>query len=120
MAQHAHGTPISTPDPSTPAFGSSTLTPNRSIPIPGLSTTQGAASLAPTTTRSYNLDKLTGPNYLTWATRMTLMLKRADLWNVVSDTTQSTATNNTEWTAKDLRAQAELMFQLGDPQVQMV
>ena len=120
MAQHAHGTPISTPDPSTPAFGSSTLTPNPSIPIPGLSTTQGAAPLAPTTTRSYNLDKLTGPNYLTWATRMTLMLKRADLWNVVSDTTQSTATNNTGWTAKDLQAQAELMFHLGDPQVQMV
>ena len=51
---------------------------------------------------------------------MTLMLKRADLWNVVSGTTQPTETNNTEWTAKDLQAQTELMFHLGDPQVQMV
>jgi hypothetical protein len=70
--------------------------------------------------RSYNLDKLTGPNYLTWATRMTLMLKRADLWDIVSGTSQPTPTNTAEWMAKDLQAQAELMFHLGDPQVQMV
>jgi hypothetical protein len=67
--------------------------------------------------RSYNLDKLTGPNYLTWATRMTLMLKRADLWDIVSGTTQHMLINTTEWMARDLQAQAELKFHLGDPQV---
>ncbi len=51
---------------------------------------------------------------------MTLMLKRADLWDIVSGTTQPSATNTAEWMAKDLQAQAELMFHLGDPQVQMV
>jgi hypothetical protein len=67
--------------------------------------------------RSYNLDKLTGPNYLTWVTRMTLMLKRADLWDIVNNTTQSSTTHNTDWIAKDLQVQAELMFHLRDPQV---
>jgi hypothetical protein len=70
--------------------------------------------------RSYNLDKVTDPKYLTWVTRMTLMLKRADLWDIVSDTTQLTPTNTAEWMAKDLQAQVELMFHLGDPHVQMV
>jgi hypothetical protein len=70
--------------------------------------------------RSYNLDKLTDPNYRTWAIRMTLMLKRADLWDIVSGTTQRTPTNTAEWVARDLQVQAELMFHLGDAQVQMV
>jgi hypothetical protein len=59
-------------------------------PAPGSSTTtlgpttarHGNTSLVPTAMRSYNLDKVTGLNYLTWATQMTLVLKRADLWDI--------------------------------------
>jgi hypothetical protein len=73
---------------------------------------QGNTPLVPTAMRSYNLDKFTGTNYLTWATRMTLMLKRADLWDIVSGASQPPAINNADWIAKDLQAQAELMFHL--------
>ncbi|MCO5612762.1 hypothetical protein L7F22_067032 [Adiantum nelumboides] len=81
---------------------------------------QAPASLIPSTVRSYHLDKLTGPNYLTWATRVTLLLKRADLWDIVSGVTPQPAPPTADWTAKDLQAQAELMLHLADRQVQMV
>lgn len=68
----------------------------------------------------YNLDKLTGLKYLTWATRVTLMLKQVNLWDIVSGTPQPRVTNTTEWMTKDVQAQAELMFHLGNRQVQMV
>jgi hypothetical protein len=51
---------------------------------------------------------------------MTLVLKRADLWVIISGASQPLATNNAEWMAKNLQAQAELIFHLRDPQVQMV
>ena len=117
----ATGTSTPAPGPTTPVLGNSMSTPAPSTPTPGSSTaTHGNTPLVPTAMRSYNLDKLTGPNYLTWSTRMTLMLKRADLWDIVCGTTQPTATNTADWMTKDLQAQAELMFHLGDPQVQMV
>ncbi|MCO5569408.1 hypothetical protein L7F22_023120 [Adiantum nelumboides] len=82
-----------------------------------------APSLIPSAVRSYHLDKLLGPNYLTWATRVTLLLKRATLWEIVDGTIPKPAPNSpdlADWTAKDLQAQAELMLHLGDRQVQMV
>eukprot|EP00250_Pteridium_aquilinum_P035230 c892_g1_i1 orf=2-1174(-) len=82
-----------------------------------------APSLIPCTVRSYHLDKLTGPNYLTWATRVTLLLKRASLWDIVDGSAPQPAPNAADladWKAKDLQAQAELMLHLGDRQVQMV
>ncbi|MCO5586427.1 hypothetical protein L7F22_040367 [Adiantum nelumboides] len=84
---------------------------------------QAPASLIPSTVRSYHLDKLTGTNYLTWATRVTLLLKRATLWDIVDGTTPKPGATDpglADWTAKDLQAQAELMLHLGDRQVQMV
>ncbi|MCO5586676.1 hypothetical protein L7F22_040618 [Adiantum nelumboides] len=80
-------------------------------------------SIIPATVRSYNLDKLTGPNYLTWATRVTLLLKRASLWQIVDGTLVQPGHNSpdlADWTTKDLQAQAELMLHLGERQVQMV
>ncbi|MCO5594434.1 hypothetical protein L7F22_048464 [Adiantum nelumboides] len=82
-----------------------------------------ASSLIPATVRAYHLDKLTGPNYLTWATRVTLLLKRASLWEIVDGTKSKTGPNDpdfADWNTKDLQAQAELMLHLGDRQVQMV
>jgi hypothetical protein len=62
--------------PTTPASGSSTSTPSLTAPALGSTITkQGNVPLIPTAMRNYNLDKLTGPNYLMWATRMTLMMK---------------------------------------------
>ncbi|MCO5583410.1 hypothetical protein L7F22_037321 [Adiantum nelumboides] len=78
------------------------------------------ASLIPSTVRSYHLDKLTDPNYLTWAARVTLLLKRTDLWDIMIGITPKTAANSADWTAKDLQAQAELMLHLADRQFQMV
>ncbi|MCO5569460.1 hypothetical protein L7F22_023172 [Adiantum nelumboides] len=78
------------------------------------------SSLIPSTVRSYQLDKLSSTNYLTWATRVTLLLKRAALWDIVSGTTPKPAANDADWLAKDLQAQSELMLHLGDRQVQMV
>ncbi|MCO5601957.1 hypothetical protein L7F22_056084 [Adiantum nelumboides] len=78
-----------------------------------------AASLIPSTVKSYRLDKLTGPNYLTWATRVTLLLKRATLWDIVSGATPIPAPNDAAWLAQDLQAQSELMLHLGVRQVQM-
>jgi hypothetical protein len=49
-----------------------------------------------------------------------LMLKRADLWDIVSGVSDTLVTNNTDWIATNLQAQAELMFHLGDLQLQMV
>ncbi|MCO5562590.1 hypothetical protein L7F22_016218 [Adiantum nelumboides] len=68
----------------------------------------------------YQLDKLSSTNYLTWATRVTLLLKRAALWDIVSGTTPKSAANDADWLAKDLQTQSELMLHLGDRQVQMV
>ncbi|MCO5569486.1 hypothetical protein L7F22_023199 [Adiantum nelumboides] len=82
--------------------------------------TPAAPSLIPSNVRSYHLDKLTGQNYLTWATRVTLLLKRATLWDIVSGATPKPAANDADWTTKDLQAQSELMMHLGDRQVQMV
>ncbi|MCO5591340.1 hypothetical protein L7F22_045322 [Adiantum nelumboides] len=82
-----------------------------------------APSLIPSAVRSYHLDKILGLNYLTWATRVTLLLKRATLWEVVDGTIPKPAPNSpnlADWTAKDLQAQAELMLHLGDRQKQMV
>ncbi|MCO5564436.1 hypothetical protein L7F22_018097 [Adiantum nelumboides] len=79
-----------------------------------------SSSLIPSTVRSYQLDKLSSTNYLTWATRVTLLLKRAALWDIVSGTTPKPAANDADWLAKDLQAQSELMLHLGDRQVQMV
>ncbi|MCO5562671.1 hypothetical protein L7F22_016299 [Adiantum nelumboides] len=84
---------------------------------------QAPASLIPSTVRSYHLDKLTGTNYLTWATRVTLLLKRATLCDIVDGTTPKPGAADpglADWRAKDLQAQAELMLHLGDRQVQMV
>ncbi|MCO5595634.1 hypothetical protein L7F22_049679 [Adiantum nelumboides] len=84
---------------------------------------QAPASLIPSTIRSYHLDKLTGTNYLSWATRVTLLLKGATLWDIVDGTTPKPGAANrvlADWTAKGLQAQAELMLHLGDRQVQMV
>jgi hypothetical protein len=95
MAQLATGTHTTPSDPTTPASGSSTSTPD--LTAPALRSTimkQGNIPLVPTAMRNYNLDKLIGPNYLTWATQMTLMLKRVDLWDIVNDTTQPSATHN--------------------------
>ncbi|MCO5600644.1 hypothetical protein L7F22_054759 [Adiantum nelumboides] len=78
-----------------------------------------SSSLIPSTVRSYQLDKLSSTNYLTWATRVTLLLKRAALWDIVSDTTPKPAANDADCLAKDLQAQSELMLHLGDRQVQM-
>ena len=127
MAQHAAGIPASPLGPMTSARGFSMSThgpppppsgPPAQVPTSTILTHSNTPPL-PTTTRSYNLDKLTGLNYLTWATRMTPILKQADLWDTVSGITQPTATNNADWMTKDLQAQAELMFHLGDSQVQM-
>jgi hypothetical protein len=121
MAQPATGTHTTPSGPMTPASGSSTSTPVLTAPALGSTiTNQGNIPLILTAMRSYNLNKLTDPNYLTWATRMTLMLKRVDLWDIVNDTTQPSATHNADWIAKNLQAQVELMFHLRDPQVQMV
>ena len=93
-------------------------TPPPSGQVPASTTpTHSNTPLLPTAMSSYNLDKLTGQNYLTWATRLTLMLKRADLWDIVSGTMQPAATNNADYLTKDLQAQMELMFHLGDSQV---
>ncbi|MCO5559434.1 hypothetical protein L7F22_013034 [Adiantum nelumboides] len=81
------------------------------------------SSLIPATVRAYHLDKLTGPNYLTWATRVTLLLKRSSLWKIVNGTQPKPGPNSpdlNDWTTKDLQAQSELMLHLGDRQVQMV
>ncbi|MCO5578682.1 hypothetical protein L7F22_032526 [Adiantum nelumboides] len=78
------------------------------------------SSLIPSTVRSYQLDKLSSTNYLTWATQVTLLLKRAALWDIVSGTTPKPAANDADWLAKDLQAQSELMLHLGDRQVQIV
>ncbi|MCO5593534.1 hypothetical protein L7F22_047548 [Adiantum nelumboides] len=78
------------------------------------------SSLIPSTVGSYQLDKLSSTNYLTWATRVILLLKRAALWDIVSGTTPKPAANDADWLAKDLQAQSELMLHLGDRQVQMV
>ncbi|MCO5595626.1 hypothetical protein L7F22_049671 [Adiantum nelumboides] len=78
------------------------------------------SSLIPSIVRSYQLDKLSSTNYLTWATRVTLLLKRAALWDIVSGTTPKPAANDADSLAKDLQAQSELMLHLGDRQVQMV
>lgn len=83
---------------------------------------QAPLSLIPSTLRSYHLDKLTDSNYLTW-NRVTLLLKRAALWDIVNGITQKPDAADpglADWTAKDLQAQAELMLHLGDRQVQMV
>jgi hypothetical protein len=75
MAQPANGMHTMPSGPTTPASGSSTSTPDLTAPaLDSTITKQRNILLVPTTMRSYN-DKLTGPNYLTWATRMTLMLK---------------------------------------------
>ncbi|MCO5547459.1 hypothetical protein L7F22_000909 [Adiantum nelumboides] len=78
------------------------------------------SSLIPSTVRSYQLDKLSSTNYLTWATQVTLLLKRTALWDIISGTTPKPAANDADWLAKDLQAQSELMLHLGDRQVQMV
>ncbi|MCO5604374.1 hypothetical protein L7F22_058539 [Adiantum nelumboides] len=78
------------------------------------------SSLIPSTVRSYQLDKLSSTNYLTWATQVTFLLKRAALWDIVSGTTPKPTANDADWLAKDLQAQSELMLHLGDRQVQMV
>jgi hypothetical protein len=80
MAQLVTGTHTVPSGPTTLASGSLTSTPGLTTPALGSTiTTQGNTPLVSTAMRSYSLDKLTSPNYLTWATRMTLMLKRADL-----------------------------------------
>ncbi|MCO5601917.1 hypothetical protein L7F22_056043 [Adiantum nelumboides] len=78
------------------------------------------SSLIPSTVRSYQLDKLSSTNYLTWATRVTLLLKQVALWDIVSGTTPKPAADDADWLAKDLQAQSKLMLHLGDRQVQMV
>lgn len=34
-------------------------------------------------TRTYQIDKLTGPNYQVWRVRMEILLQRLDLWPMV-------------------------------------
>jgi hypothetical protein len=93
MAQPVTGMHTTPPVPITPALGPTTPALDSTI------TTQGNTPLVPIAMRSYNLDKLTDPNYLT---RMTLMLKRADLSDIVRGATQPSTTNNANWIAKDL------------------
>ena len=65
------------------------------------------SSFIPATVRAYHLDKLAGPNYLTWATRVTLLLKRASLWEIVDGTKAKPAANSpdlNDWTTNDLQA----------------
>ncbi|KAH7443565.1 hypothetical protein KP509_02G040300 [Ceratopteris richardii] len=84
---------------------------------------QQAPLSLPSTVCSYNLDKLIGFNYLTWAMRATLILKRANLWDIVSGITPRPAHGNPnldDWNARDLWAQAEILLHLGDRQAQMV
>ncbi|KAH7404210.1 hypothetical protein KP509_15G015900 [Ceratopteris richardii] len=62
-------------------------------------------------------------NYLMWLTRVIVLLKRADLWDIVSGTTPKPPANDpqlADWIAKDLQAQADLLLYLGDRQVQIV
>ena len=77
-------------------------------------------SLIPSKVRSYKLDKLTGPNYLTWAAWVTILLKQAALWDIVSAAALQPVANDADWITKDLQAQSELMLHLGDCQVSMV
>ncbi|KAH7415396.1 hypothetical protein KP509_14G040700 [Ceratopteris richardii] len=77
----------------------------------------------PSSVRSYNLDKLDGTNYLTWAMRVTLLLKHASIWDVASGMTPKLADNSPhlhDWNTKDLQAQKEILFHLGDRQAQLV
>ncbi|KAH6555907.1 hypothetical protein KP509_1Z109000 [Ceratopteris richardii] len=84
-----------------------------------------AQQLAPTpcVVRSYQLHKLTGPNYLTWAIRLTLLLKKAVLWDIVSGTVPQHAARDptyANWISKDIQAQSELLMHLGDRQAQLI
>ncbi|MCO5565027.1 hypothetical protein L7F22_018697 [Adiantum nelumboides] len=82
-------------------------------------------SLLPTPSRTYRLDKLTGPNYLVWQVRMELLLQRAQLWDVVIGGAENAppttdAAGLARWQQKDLAARMEIIIHLGDRQVQLV
>lgn len=81
-----------------------------------------AQSLLSTPSRSYRLDKLTGPNYLVWRVRMELMLQRAELWDVIGGEEEAPpdddATGLALWKQKDRAARMEIIVHLGDRQVQ--
>ncbi|MCO5605199.1 hypothetical protein L7F22_059379 [Adiantum nelumboides] len=79
-------------------------------------------SLLPTSSRTYCLDKLTGPNYLVWRVRMELLLQRAQLWDVVIGGAENAppttdAEGLARWQQKDLAARMEIIVHLGDRQV---
>jgi hypothetical protein len=118
MAQPATGTHTSSLNLMTPTLGSLAMAPGSLTTTPSSTTvTEGNTLRISITLRSYNLDKLIGLNYLTWATWMILVLKLVDLWDTLSIALEPRATNNAEWMVKDLQVQVELMFHLGDPQV---
>lgn len=41
---------------------------------------------APTTSRTYIMDKLTGPNYQVWKSRIRNLLECSELWSIVNGT----------------------------------
>ncbi|MCO5595191.1 hypothetical protein L7F22_049230 [Adiantum nelumboides] len=82
-------------------------------------------SLLPTPSRTYRLNKLTGPNYLVWRVRMELLLQRAQLWDVVIGGAENAppttdAVGLARWQQKDLAARMEIIVHLGDCHVQLV
>lgn len=74
------------------------------------------ASAAPVqvSTRSYNVEKLTGDNYLAWRVKMQMYLGRIDLWGIVTgvgvDPGQTDPVAHADWIQKDFSAQTELIL----------
>lgn len=74
--------------------------------------------------RTYQVEKLTGPNYLVWRVRMEMILQRADAWAILTGTEvdpgRADPAAQANWRARDLAAWMEIILHLGDPQLQML
>ena len=67
-------------------------------------------------TRKYTMEKLNVKHYRMWKLRMTLILKRAQLINIVKGTIpqHTTIPETIEWKNKDLDTHIELVMHLND------
>lgn len=61
-----------------------------------------------------------GTNYLRWKFQMTLLLKTADIFDIVDGTTKKTGTNADEFNKKDVRAQTLIATTLDPVQTALV
>ena len=73
-------------------------------------------------TRKYTMEKLNDKNYRMWKLRMTLILERAQLIDIVKGIIPklTTISESIEWKNKDLDARMELVMHLIDEQIDLV